>query len=375
VSGHRWPIRILCGIALSLILGASGCQLLAPSSLAFPIDLKQVIPTNWTPVRIEEGDWDTDGDNEWLLLYRYDAPHGRGPIGGVIYDAQVDLQAQHGGLRLPTRPAFLIPYPLLPSSASGAGYLGEKTVEVRGYSISQDHIVDELAVLGWAYDDQLAFLSLFRWQGTVTGYQLIAHFTGDGGIEVEGGRKPERDRTPYQGLIGTVTVRVRVHDRSLLCRQERHQRGPGDVTFEPEGPATLDFTYGVPEYPAYPEGAVLAYYLALAAGNPDRAKTYLLSEDEALPFKDHGYWSDFPQEIHSPGPHPRIVEIAYKGETDLTPRLTGTVKTGSLAFESVHVNVAGIDAHGSWTKTWLVVNVAAGQPKESARWKLVGVYQ
>jgi hypothetical protein len=324
---------------------------------------------------VEEGDWDSDGDAEWLLLYRYNAPRGRGPIGGVIYDAQVDLQAEHGGLRLPSRPAFLIPYPLLPNSASGAGYLGERGVEIRSYDTDRNAEIDELAVLGRAYDDQLAFVSLFRWRDTKNGYELVGHFRGDAGIELVGGREPGRGETLYEGMIDKLTVRTRARDRSLLCRLETYQRRSDGTTFEQKGPPTLDFAYGAPEHPAYPEGAVLAYYLALAAGNGSSAAAFLLSEDERAPFKAHGYWSDFPQEIHSPGPHPKVMEIAYEGESNLTPRPSGTVVSGSLAFESAHVRVAGTDDLGAWAKIWLVVNVVSGQPQDSARWQLVGVYR
>jgi len=102
MSGKGGATRPLFLTAVLLISGLAGCDLQAPAPV-FPIDLKQVIPQDWTPLRIEEADWDGDEDSEWLLLYRYNSPDGRGPIGGVIYDSQVDLQAKHGGLRLPTR--------------------------------------------------------------------------------------------------------------------------------------------------------------------------------------------------------------------------------------------------------------------------------
>lgn len=372
MSGKSSPTRALFLATLLLIAGLAGCRLKPPSP-TFPIDLKQVIPEDWTPLSIEEADWDNDGDDEWLLFYRYNTLHKRGPIGGVIYDAQVDLQAKHGGLRLPTRPAFLIPYPLLPSSQAGAGYLGEKDVRVRGYNSDEDQSVDELAILGQAYDGKVAFLSLFRWRGTSDGYQLTAHFAGDGGIEVQGGEAPEKGEKLYKGRIETVIVKIRTHDRSLLCRREVYHRRPEDVDFARVGPAALDFTYGVPAYPAYPEGAVLAYYLA--PRNSGQAQGYLLTEEEAQTFKEHAFYlTAFQDRIHSPGPHPRVIELAYKGETDLTPEFTGTVRIGSFAYEWADVSVAGVDDHDSWARTWLVVNVAVGQPRQSARWKLVGVY-
>ena len=185
--GQSSPIRVLFVAALFLISGLAGCRLKPPHP-TFPIDLKQVIAEDWTPLRVEEA----DGDNEWLLLYRYNAPHKRGPVGGVIYAAQVDLQAKHGGLRLPTPPAFLIPYPLLPSSQAGEGYLSLKDVETRRYDTNDDDKVDEIVFLGKAYDGITAFASLFCWQGPDNGYLLIRHFIGDGGVNVKGGTEPQK---------------------------------------------------------------------------------------------------------------------------------------------------------------------------------------
>lgn len=373
MSRRGWTIGAWCALSLLLLIALAGCLLPTPDPV-FPIDLKQVIPHDWDPLRIEEADWDGDEDLEWLLLYRYNSPNERGPIGGVIYDSQVDLQAKHGGLHLPTRPAFLIPYPLLPSSQTGEGYLGLKDVQTRRYDADGDHRVDETVCLGTAYDGQVAFASLFLWQGAERGYEALGHFVGDGGVVLTGGTEPPRGDTVYEGRVDTVVVRTQTHDRSLLCRKEVYRRPADKTAFQPDEPPALGFAFGTPNFPVYPEGAVLAYYLALAEGHSDKAEGFLLTEEEAQAFREHGYLTDFPTRLHEPGSHPRVTALAYKGETELTPEFTGTATTGSFAYEWADVSVTGVDDQSSWAMTWLVVNVSAGQPRQSARWKLVGVY-
>lgn len=371
MNGERSTLGVLFVAVLLLTSGLAGCRL-SPSSPTFPIDLKQIIPEDWAPLRIEEEDWDGDEDNEWLLLYRYNTPDKQGPIGGVIYDSQVDLQARHGGVRLTTRPAFLIPYPLLPNSQTGEGYLGLKDVEARRYDADGDDNADEIICLGRAYDNQVTFASLFQWLGAERGYLVVRHFVGDGGVVVTGGTEPGGGRTLYTGRIDTVAVRIHSHDRSLLCRKEVYRRGREEQTFTRDEPPALDFLYGAPEFPVYPEGAVLAYYLALAAGDSKRAKSYVITEEEAQPFKEYTYLKDFPYEIHSPSSHPKVTELAYSKETDISTESEGTSQ-GSFAYEWADVDATGVDDQGSWERTWLLVNISVGQPRQSARWKLVGV--
>lgn len=377
MSGESSPIRALVVVALLLISGWAGCRLKRPSP-TFPIDLKQVIPEDWTPLRIEEADWDGDEDDEWLLLYRYNAPREKGPVGGVIYDAQVDLQAKPGGLRLPTRPAFLIPYPLLPSSQTGEGYLGLKDVETRHYDTNDDDKVDEIVFLGKAYDDQVTSASLFQWQGSEKGYFLVRHFVGDGGVKVKGGTKPSKGEILYKGQIDTVVVRTHTRDRSLLCRKEVYRREAGEAEFKRDGPPTLDFVYGVPDSPVYPEGTVLAYYLALAKGDSGKAKRYLLTQEEIQELKElTPYLQTLRSAVWLPSPPsscPKVVELAYKGESDLTLVIAQTMESKPPTLEYADVRVAIVSDSGPWEGVWLVINMAVGQPQQSARWKLVGVY-
>jgi hypothetical protein len=167
-------------------------------------------------------------------------------------------------------------------------------------------------------------------------------------------------------------VRTQSHDRSLLCRNEVYRRGAGEVGFRRDEPPTLVFLYGAPEFPVYPEGTVLAYYLALAAGDVKKAKGYVITEEEAQPFKEYTYLRDFPYEIHAPASHPGVTEMAYRKETDISAE-TEESASGSFTYEWADVDVTGVDDQGSWERTWLLVNVSMGEPRQSARWKLVGV--
>lgn len=376
MSGKGSPVRVLAVAALLLITLSAACRL-KPKPQTFPIDLKQVIPEDWAPLRIEEADWDGDGDNEWLLLYRYNTPNKRGPIGGVIYDAQVGLQAGHGGLRLPTRPAFLIPYPLLPSSQTGEGFLGLKDIETRRYDADGDDRPDEIVFLGRAYDGQVAFVSIFQWQGAERGYLLVNHFAGDGGVEVSGETEPTKGEALYQGRIDRVIVRTHTRDRSLLCRKEVYRRKAGETAFKREEPPRLAFAYGTPDFPVYPEGAVLAYYLALDAGDSKKAESCLLTEEEIEELKDIApYLRTLRSWVQIPPPpsHPKVVELCYKGRSDLTLVITRTVESRPPVLEYADVRVRVIGDQGPWEGIWLVVNISADRPRQGARWKLVGVY-
>jgi hypothetical protein len=250
--------------------------------------------------------------------------------------------------------------------------LGLKSVEARRYDVDGDDRVDEIVSLGTAYDGQVTFASLFQWHGADRGYLAVRHFVGDGGVMVTGGTAPRGGKTLYVGRIDTVVVRTHSHDRSLLCRNDVYRRGAEEANFTRDEPPTLDFLYGAPEFPVYAEGTVLAYYLALAAGDAKKAKGYVITEEEAQPFKEHTYLKDFPYEIHSPDPRPGVTELAYRKETDISAEPEGTMQ-GSFAYEWADVDVTGIDAQGSWERTWLLVNVSVGEPRQSARWKLVGV--
>ena len=90
-----------------------------------------------------------DGDDvdEWLYFFHYDGQGDKkGPIGGIIYDAQQDVDSQQPA-------AFFVPYRLLPDwrEGKGQGYLGETSVagsQARIDPNSTTASADELVVKG-----------------------------------------------------------------------------------------------------------------------------------------------------------------------------------------------------------------------------------
>ena len=125
-KGRIWPfIAIIIGIVLIVLLCrfTSTFRTTRTQPNALPVDLKNVIPASWVllPNQPQICDYDGDGENEWLVMYHYnpttvEPPYtkagttvGRAPIGGVIYDAQVNYVPQDPANQSPYRPALLIP--------------------------------------------------------------------------------------------------------------------------------------------------------------------------------------------------------------------------------------------------------------------------
>ena len=291
----RIIVIVLVSVAAVLIL-YSCLQSRNPStgSTGLPVDLQTIIPSTWTvvPNPIKTCDFDADGENEYLIIYSYDpstAPSGllptvtpppvvagRSLIGGAIYDTQVNRVPQAPGVQSPYRPAFLIPYKLLPDiyGGKGQGYLGQKTVTVNlvpGAVNNAPCQAKEITVFGTSYDSLPTNLSIFRWAGDPVGY-IAAYFQGDTRLQAYG---PNRSTQPTSYVVDVYTYDT-LNQRSLLCSVQHYTRGydPQNPTVMPPGlefvevkpDYTIDFCYGPPKDPAYPEGVVVAL---LRGQNPE----------------------------------------------------------------------------------------------------------
>jgi len=279
---------IILGILIILVLLAivyvsrGQLGLFSKPDMTLPVDLAKVIPTGWDVFEKQTRlcDYDSDGEDEWLILYRYDQtqvsqpqqPAGtmvdRSPIGGVIYDAQVNRVPQEPGNQSPYRPAFLIPYKLLPDfyTGKGQGYLGESSVTPILHKPDPKAAAcktDEIAFLGYSEGPLPTRLSIFRWTNKSIGYRGV-HFVGNARIEA----------TPDPSATDLVT-RVRTYDRlqnhrSILCESREFTRAEPltSLTF-PENPNsyTIDFCFGAPKDPPYPEGVVMAMLRGSKAEN------------------------------------------------------------------------------------------------------------
>ncbi|MGQ9490614.1 MAG: hypothetical protein ACUVS6_07835 [Anaerolineae bacterium] len=257
----------------------------AQQQAQIPIELRNIIPPTWQLLERQPQpcNLDDDEDNEWLVLYRYDATQtpnvyaarqssvGHSPIGGVVYDAQVNRMPQELGNLSPYRPALLVPYKLLPDYyfGKGQGYLGETNVVFYRYAPSAQKETratgqcraEEFYFLGYSYTPLPTRLSIFRWQGRQVGY-LGVHFVGNAHVDAPNATDPARPITEV-----TTYNRLENH-RSLLCEVRRFRRSSDLATLdfaEDLAQFTIDFCFGRPADPAYPEAALIAL---LRGGNP-----------------------------------------------------------------------------------------------------------
>jgi hypothetical protein len=330
-KGRIWPI---IAIAIGLILIFVVCRATpllkqGGQETTLPVDLQNVIPTSWAPLPDQPSicDYDKDGENEWLILFRYDTtvvqppdqpPETqveRGPIGGVVYDAQVNYVPQEPGNRSPYRPAFLIPYMLLPDfyPGKGQGYLGESSVKLVQYpplsKQAEGCTVEEIYVYGYSDGPIPTRLSAFRWQGKATGYR-VAHFTGNARLAAD---------LPSDGsaALGEVITYDRLDNhRSLLCERKRfvRQGEPLDLSFsEAASDYTIDFCFGPPNDPYYPEGVIVAL---LRGSVPKNA------QDMPAPTNDSYLMAgvSLPAELGDPAQDPvRILSVVNQGAVETLP--------------------------------------------------------
>jgi hypothetical protein len=284
----------------------------ADQEISTPLNISfaKIIPAEWKPV----GDWrelniDNDAEVEYLLLYHYDFPAntntGKGPIGGMVYDTQTRPLSQRSAIPIPAIPsAYLVPYRLLPSywKGAGQGYLAEPGVaeanikllsvkrtrpeEQKMGSSSEGPVngkdgkgaplssptKDELIVMGG--DNRI---SVFWWKSKLEGYGVAHVHAGWLTIDDNDGWEGEKERSP----IRKIEAFYPQNDRSLLCKHSIFTRelDPANTTessYRPaikytESPPRLEFCYGIPQTPFYPEGVAIAYVLSGA----DSRRQYL----------------------------------------------------------------------------------------------------
>lgn len=285
-SGIILTITLIALVAILVLLLRQGGLLgrSASQQAQIPIELRKIIPAGWEPLngQPQPCNLDDDLDDEWLVLYRYDRTEvknvyaaresmvGHSPIGGVVYDAQVNRVLQEPGNLSPYRPALLVPYKLLPDfyTDKGQGYLGETDVKFYPYAPAQKDSrttkecrADELYFLGYSYLPLPTRFSIFRWAGREVGYRGV-HFIGNAHVDAQGvtdSSKPVTEVTTYNRLA---------NHRSVLCevRQFKRQGELADLNFTEEiSGFTIDFCFGKPSDPVYPEAVLVAL---LRGANP-----------------------------------------------------------------------------------------------------------
>ncbi len=298
---------ILTAAILVLLRGSDGVSLFdwGRDKSVIPLDLQTLIPPSWD-VQAEPQvtcDFDGDGADERLLIYRYDAytltlpfknePGVFAPFGGVIFDTQADSLPERPESPSPYRGSSIVPYRLLPDfyGAKGQGYLGETGVEVNFSPAPKQGAackVDEINVFGFSGADLPTRLSIFLWADKASGYQG-EHFAGNARVVWD------VDPDAENRILYVTTYNRLLNHRSLLCDVDGYQRDESDsVGFKPDDSReTIDFCFGVPDEPVYPEGVVVALLRGdRTFGSPSRYVLYgailapelaLLRESERAP--------------------------------------------------------------------------------------------
>jgi hypothetical protein len=277
-------------LAVALLLG--GCLPLWSRPSELTVDLTDFLPPDWQPVgQLQPINIDDDDAVEYLMLYTYDHSEGVGPVGALILDPQSEVVVTDENERLAIRPSsFLNPYPILPNYWTGTGQGFIAAPEQR-----DEVVVTQVAYTGAAFDANAArpdllilrggntYLTYVWWRGVNEGYG-VAQLYAPGGFEGVDWTAWQRAPTPILSIVSTTPL----HDRNLFCRRVRHDLAEAE-TFDPTAyqqsirfTATdlgLNFCYGPPAHPFYPEGVVLAYLLHANHRLP--LSTPVLREDSA----------------------------------------------------------------------------------------------
>lgn len=288
---QRWrQLMVLC-----LPLLTMHCAAVQQQDAAAALPLTDALPASWVALRdVQEVNIDGDGATEYLLFFTYDpigatAPttslfffrnsnQPSGPIGAVIYDAQVVTGTTTSERVSPDRPTnAMVPYAILPSYRrdAGQGFIAEPAQReaVAAYPVSYRAL--NAAVGTTAAADTLIFLggetylSFAWWQNRSEGYG-VTQIYAPGGFETalysSFNWATWRDNPqPIQQIIGVHPL----HDRNLLCRRFRYDldtaaganaTGGRPIRYQRRD-LGLQFCAGTPVHPFYPEGVVLAYLL------------------------------------------------------------------------------------------------------------------
>lgn len=269
-------------LLLLLLLAMSGCSI-GPGASKGSIGFREIFESRrGDELRIErtvELDVDADGEDEWLVLYRYDPTLQQEwentPIQGIVYDARA--------CDPPTIQEWRLPFP-------DNDYLGEGE-DIRASlqdwlaNSGPNEVTQELIING---PGPVNTLSIYRFHDYLLdpckpadeskqGFTLLGYFQANGDII-------------WDAETRTITTYQRgSYDRSQLAIRSLYaprQSNIGETFIEPNGrmmspnEQSVDFLYGFPRSPTdspYPEKAVAAFYLALGQDN-DRARSYLSDE-------------------------------------------------------------------------------------------------
>ncbi len=276
------PVVILAILAVSLLQ----CESIggaSPLSTSPSINMAQLIE-NRHPDRVDvsdvvEADFDEDGEDEWLIVYRYDPTQSgnfaNAPSRAIMYDAV--------SCEFPDFVRYSVPTP-------DNDYLGESQVDVRRVDFlkTNDSFETQNEIVFSSLGGYRKVLAIYRFRDEQknpcvapttprAGFQLVGFFQSN--FSIIAPLSPENKRV-------TVWERT-VFERSQLAvrrtyepieneRGETYLRDDGSLV--PPVEQSVDFVFGLPRSPTdspYPEKAVAAFYLYLNS-NKEAAKNFLM---------------------------------------------------------------------------------------------------
>jgi hypothetical protein len=351
-----------------------------------PLDLQLLIPAGWSvqPALQQACNFDDDGDQERLIIYRYDAtllplPLAEepatvdfAPFGGVIYDTQAGTLQPQPDSPGPYRASNLVPYKLLPDyyPRKGQGYLGETRVEVR-YApplVAGDGCTTtEIVIYGFSHAPLPTRLSVFRWAGVESGYEA-AHFAGDARVDAH---------TTDTGFVdGATTYNRLLNHRSVLCEVAGHARDTLDELAFRNNPdlQTIDFCFGAPPEPFYPEGVVVALLRGKSPLNA-QAPSFLL--DNAIVPPELAALKTSPRDpinIISVG-NPSFVEAEPQSGRECLLVELAAASNVSLwcSRERVRVETRILLGQTIRDVVWILISVAPDQPNGNLFWRVAEI--
>jgi hypothetical protein len=199
-------------------------------------------PLHVKPAEIYELDTNHSGDQEWVVLYRFDLPAEtegeRGPIGGLVYPQKDDGSPSTTPLQLRTpHDEYLCECECLASMENALSMLPFEELVVRD-----------------TCNERTTRAFIFHWEPNTGQHESKGHFIGD----------------HVQVALNTVTVTQRVQHLSQLALELVYVPRNGGTYYQPDGRGVVDpekhelIFYGPePEHVTlspYPEKVVLAFY-------------------------------------------------------------------------------------------------------------------
>lgn len=273
------PLFICLSLGIVFLCTLSGCRRSSSEEAREDmVSFRKDMQLGRDILLVQRADTDTDGQNEWIVFYRFDQVGKAGPIAALIYDIARDPTSQ-----LPV----LYPYKL---RAPDQNYLAAITPTVGLYNIVPEPVGPTRNEIVFSTPHELAVFRLARDPNGLPSdtpplYHCIGFFRSD---EVS---------------FNTKTFQVTVtsgagFERSQLVTRRYYRAGSppeydgyfvaGTTTLQQPYEYEVDFPKGIPATildTPYPEKIVLAFYKTVGQASPAIDILHYLSSQAATEFK------------------------------------------------------------------------------------------